>query len=277
MNPRTVSVLGCGWLGLPLAVRLVQAGFYVKGSTTTPEKRLFLEQQGIHPYLLAINPSSLTDQNIVEFFQADILVLTLPFKRDFSPADLYTEQIKTVQSFIERSSIKWIIFTSSTSIYPNATTLAIEDQSFKPDNPRAAVLADIENMFCTNRHVSATILRLAGLYGGSRRIGQFLAGKKDLPDGDQPVNLVHLEDCVEIIVGIIQQDVRSGIFNVCADEHPTKRELYSQAARQMGLAVPQFLDEATGARKIVSNRKIKERLKYKFLHPDPMRMEGHGR
>ena len=32
---KTISLLGCGSLGFPLATKLLQKGYYVKGSTTT--------------------------------------------------------------------------------------------------------------------------------------------------------------------------------------------------------------------------------------------------
>ncbi len=35
------SILGCGWLGKPLAVSLLDEGFNVKGSTTSEEKLTF--------------------------------------------------------------------------------------------------------------------------------------------------------------------------------------------------------------------------------------------
>ena len=40
-----ISIMGCGWLGLPLAAQLVKAGYNVKGSTTTPEKLEVLQAE----------------------------------------------------------------------------------------------------------------------------------------------------------------------------------------------------------------------------------------
>ena len=37
MQKETITILGCGWLGLPLAKALVKAGYQVKGSTTREE------------------------------------------------------------------------------------------------------------------------------------------------------------------------------------------------------------------------------------------------
>ena len=51
---KTISLLGCGKLGFPLALDLLETGYHIKGSTTTPSKIEKLEQSGITPYLLNI-------------------------------------------------------------------------------------------------------------------------------------------------------------------------------------------------------------------------------
>jgi len=38
MANKTISILGCGWLGLPLAQHLIERSFTVNGSTTTADK-----------------------------------------------------------------------------------------------------------------------------------------------------------------------------------------------------------------------------------------------
>ena len=50
----TVAVLGCGWLGLPLAKALVAEGYSVAGTTTTPSRVLTMRDAGIRPYLLSL-------------------------------------------------------------------------------------------------------------------------------------------------------------------------------------------------------------------------------
>ncbi len=49
MQNQTVSILGCGWLGLPLAKALIKKGFIVKGSTTAEEHLEQLRTEGIEP------------------------------------------------------------------------------------------------------------------------------------------------------------------------------------------------------------------------------------
>ena len=42
---KNVSVLGCGWLGMPLAISLLDEGYSVKGSTTTEKKNIAFRNQ----------------------------------------------------------------------------------------------------------------------------------------------------------------------------------------------------------------------------------------
>ncbi|WP_321539617.1 NAD(P)-binding domain-containing protein [Flavobacterium piscinae] len=47
---KQISILGCGWLGMPLAKHLLQKGYSIKGSTTTETKLELLQNEGITPF-----------------------------------------------------------------------------------------------------------------------------------------------------------------------------------------------------------------------------------
>jgi len=269
MKKKTVSIFGCGWLGWPLAKRLIVLDFLVKGTTTDSAKLAECEQSGIEPFHI-VAESGLSGDRIDQFFQSDILVITLPFKRSFVDPEYYRRQIDSIVSSIHSSPIAFVVFTSSTSVYPSLLGVAAEDAHFCPDNNRARVLYDIEQRLLNDTKFSATVVRLAGLYGGDRKIGRFMAGKRGVPGPESPVNLIHQDDCVEIIAQIILRDVRGEIFNACSDEHPTKRGLYTEAAKRYHAAPPQFDDQTLSNTKIVSNDKMKSKLNYVFKHPDPM-------
>ena len=52
---KQISILGCGWLGFPLAKSLLQKGYMVSGSTTSVEKISVLENAGITPFLIELS------------------------------------------------------------------------------------------------------------------------------------------------------------------------------------------------------------------------------
>lgn len=270
MSDKTISVLGCGWMGLPLAGRLVQLGFSVKGATTTPGKMAILNRLKIEPFLLKAAPE-LSGEDRDLFFQSDILFLNIPFRRNLEDPAYYRYQIDSVISCLKKSPVTFVIFAGSTSVYPDSMGVACEDLPVVPDNPRAEVLYGIERALLDNAHFEATIIRFAGMYGDKRLIGRLLAGKKGLADGKSPVNLIHRDDCVEIAARVIKKDIRGEIMNACSDKHPTKQEIYTKAALHYGWEPPQFTDRPQPARvKIVNNAKLKKKLNYTFKHPDPM-------
>ncbi len=270
MSFSSISVLGCGWLGLPLAQCLVARGHRVNGSTMTLTKIPVLQRAGIFAFCLTVD-GKVSGQSVADFFKSDILVITLPFRRDFIDPCEYQKQIQSiVLESVKAACVSFIIFTSSTSVYPQNAGRVSEDDVFRPDNDRSKVLIDIENELLASPHFSATVIRLGGLYGKDRKIGAFLARQKEVSGGQSPVNLIHQDDAVGLIVEIIAQNVRGEIFNGCSDFHPIKEELYVKAARAIGLTAPQFSGKGQSSLKIVSNDKVKKVLGYRFLHPDPM-------
>jgi nucleoside-diphosphate-sugar epimerase len=266
-----VSILGCGWLGLPLAEALQKRGFLVKASTTHPENIVPFKKKCFIPYLIECRPQVI-GEGYEEFFQSPYLVITLPYKRSFPDPSFYFDQIKAIVETVSAGvEYPLVIFTSSTAVYPQNLVDAREDMIFVPDNRRAEILLAVEQFLLKEMQGNATILRLAGLYGGDRRIGQFLAGQTMLSDASQPVNLVHQDDCVSVICEVIAQNVRGEILNVCSDAHPSRQRLYTIAARRMGLPSPSFQGDIVDRKyKVVSNQKLKKRLGFTFRYPDPL-------
>jgi nucleoside-diphosphate-sugar epimerase len=110
------------------------------------------------------------------------------------------------------------------------------------------------------------------LLGKDRNPGKFLAGKKDIQGGNHPVNVIHQQDCIGIIKSIIELQAWGEVFNACADDHPTRKEFYTQAAERMNLEIPQFSGIDENKSKVVNCDKLKAGLKYEFIFPDPMKM-----
>lgn len=261
---KTVSILGCGWLGWPLAKALKDQGYHVKGSTTSPDKLGQLRNDGIEAYLIDCHPQ-MNQKGIGDFLKTDALFLNIPFRRALENPDTYRIQIESVIDRLEEGTR--LIFASSTSVYPEHIDRADEDAVFHPDNPRSRVLWEIERETLARSNNRPVVLRFAGLYGGNRRLGHFAA--KVSRDPDSPVNLVHLDDCVNIVMRLISSDL-TGVFNVCSDEHPTRRVLYTKAAQWLGVPAPVFESQGGASGKIVDNQKIKKALAYSFQHPDPL-------
>ncbi len=261
---KTISILGSGWLGLPLAEHLVTMGNSVKASTTSKSRLSELTSVNAEPFITDIERLPV---NIQTFLQANVLIINIPSKN----IDAFSSLIKE----IEQSEIEKVLFVSSTSVYENKNKTISESDG---EESTLSPLLTVENLFRSSDKIKTTIVRFGGLIGYSRNPGKFFSRGKLVHNPDSYVNLIHRDDCIGIISQIVEQEVWGEVFNCCADTHPTKREFYSQAAKSIGAPPPEFVNSGLNPFKIISNQKVKQILNYEFLHADLMniKFEGNG-
>ena len=255
----TISILGSGWLGLPLAHHFTEQGHVVKASTTSNNRIPDLKSIGAEPFIVDINS---LNSDIKPFLQADILIVNIPSKN--------VDAFRRLIGEIEASNIEKVLFVSSTSVYQNVQKTIKESDS---DLYSTSPLLEIEKLFTECGSGRTTILRFGGLIGYSRHPGRFFKPGRIVQNPDTLVNLIHRDDCVEIIGRIVEQQVWGELFNACTDTHPTKREFYTRARESLGMAPPEFGETSVGVGKLISNEKLKRMLDYEFIHPDLMKIE----
>jgi nucleoside-diphosphate-sugar epimerase len=247
----------------------MELGYQVQGSTTTPAKLNWLAEQGIKPFLINLGRRE-TDQNLITFLEASILIVSFPPGIRAGNGPQYLQQIKALTQALCSAPVKNLLFISSTSVYPELNRVVSEAENLATYSTGNFLLQGEELILQLN-NIQTTVLRLGGLVGGNRHPGRFLSGKQNLDNPNSPVNLIHQDDCVNLITGILQQNKWGEIYNGCADEHPTRQEFYTAAAQKLHLPLPQFNPPAPSDNyKIFSNEKIKKDLSYRFIHPDPM-------
>ena len=260
-----ITVVGCGWLGFPLAQNLVQKGYEVIGTTTTVEKLPQLRSAGIVPVLLNLNDA---DANVEAALDVDVLVLNLPSSKQVNQDGLLFPHL--IQK-IQQSNLKALVYTSSTSVYPNLNREVDESDAQHSISQHSGIDLLALEQAILSIGIPTTIVRLGGLFGAERKPGRFLAGKKNVKGGSTPVNLLHLDDAVAIISQIVLKQAYNEVFNAVSPEHPSKLRFYSAAAQKLNLEQPVFAEEEKEVSfKIVSCRHLQKTLNYKFIHPDPL-------
>jgi len=266
----TVAVLGCGWLGLPLAKTLVAQGYSVVGSTTTPSQLLTLRDAGIMPFLLRLAPTlTATDTDTLHAMLTgvDVLILNVPPRRSATNHD-YAALLQPVCEAAEACGIPAVLFVSSTGVYPDEPRPMQEQDALATPDASSALLRAEALFAAPERPWRTTVVRFGGLFGPGRLPGRFLAGKHDVAQPYAPVNLIHLTDCVGLLTSIIDQKVWGYTFNACAAHHPTREEFYTQAAHQLGLDPPVFQENDTLSGKSIDSQLVREKVAYVFLHDD---------
>ncbi len=267
----TIGIIGCGWLGLPLAKALIKEEFTVYGSTTSDSTYTTLTESNIHPCKLLIDDKHRITCSDPDIFSSDIIIITLPFKRSFSEPQDYVLQLKALLSTIEeRNRCHSVLFTSSTSIYPLNNGIVTEDTPIEPKNPRQQALLDVEQYLLSLSSIDTCILRCGGMYGNDRHIGNFLSGKKVKGNGQEPVNLIHLYDLIGIITLIVKRPIKNSIYNLVSTDHPSKSDLYHFHCIKNGISPPTFTDTSCASFKIVSNHKILQSYSYSLKYPTPL-------
>ena len=262
-----ISILGCGWLGLPLAKALLKKGFLVKGSTTSMEKIPLIKTAGIEPFIIQLEEKKISD-SITDFLaDSQILIIDIPPKLRSNSSENFVAKIATLIPFIENSTIEKVLFVSSTSVYGENNELVTEATPLNPDSEGGRQLVIVESLLQKNNCFETTILRFGGLISEDRNPVRFLSGRENIENPDAPINLIHQEDCIGIIEKIIELDSWNKTFNAVAPFHPTRKEYYTQKAADLNLALPKFVPSNTMAGKTILSDTLKNSLQYSFIKP----------
>ena len=276
-----ISILGCGWLGLPLAKALLNKKFHVNGSTTTVEKLDVLKDEGINPFLIDIPLSIDIENHAVDIFSdamitflqgSETLIIDIPpkLRGDLAAANekTFVKKIETLIPFIEQSTVQNVLFVSSTSVYGEGQLTVTELTLAQPDTESGKQLVEAEQLLQNSTNFKTTLVRFGGLIGADRQPGKYLAGRENLENPDAPVNLIHQEDCIGIILKIIEMNSWNETFNAVSPFHPSREHYYTEKAAELNLALPKFDHSKPSSGKLIENDKVINHLKYTFTRPN---------
>ncbi len=256
--------MGCGWLGLPLAISLIGKGHKVSGTTTLKDKLPALENAGIIPYSISVSEAGIDGPIAALLEDSEILIINIPPKLRGAHPGNYIRKMEHLQKAIGNSALKNIIFISSTSVYGADQGRITEKTTARPTSEAGRQLLVSEQLFQQIPNIETTIIRFAGLIGEDRHPITMLSGKKGLKNGDCPVNLIHLDDCIGIIEAVIKKNWWGEILNAAYPLHPTKKEYYHRIAQQRGLIPPQYGQNSNLSGKIIDSSKLIRVKKYAY-------------
>lgn len=259
---KKVGVLGCGWLGMPLAKMLIKEGYLVHGATTTPQKMKQILELGVTPFLVECTENS--QSGLSKFIQGlDTLVLTIPPGLKKHPTRRHDLVIEGVIKQLSSSKIKHLIFISSTSVYGNQTGIINEQSPLLPSTNSGKQLVTCETLLRKIKDFNSTIIRFGGLIGPKRHPIFTLIKKPYLNNPNGEINLIHLDDCLKILLRVIEKDSHNTIYNAVNPYHPSRKNYYNQMAQKAELKCPPF-NGANPINRIISSDKIQKELDITF-------------
>jgi len=264
-----VLVVGCGYVGKPLAERLVSEGHEVLGvsrSGTSLGAR-------VNPLTCDITCRDDVARLPREF---DWVINTVSSTK--GGVDEYRAvYLQGTKNLLDHLQFNKYIFTGSTSVYAQTDgSVVIESSPAEPISPTSRVLRETEQLLLDSTG-PVIILRLAGIYGPGRGhlFQQFLRGEARIHgNGNRFLNMIHRDDVVNVIIRAFQQGSPGEIYNVTDNEPVTEREFFQWLAeklhRELPLAVSEteLLGRKRGtSNKRVSNEKLRGQLGYELRYP----------
>ncbi len=263
-----ISILGCGWLGLPLAAQLVTENHKVKGSTTRPEKLSSLRALGIEPLWLQLTPEP-KGIGWDYLLDCEVLIVNIPPRLERTGAAHHPAQIRHLVELLKSSPVQQVIYISSTSVYPELNREVYEEDVVYPSQSASPSLVEAEQMI-VNLPQQSLVLRCGGLMGYDRIPAKYVSGKKDITTGEVPVNYIHRDDVIGVIKAFLQNPLLwNDTYNVVAPLHPTRREVYLSSS-VLGYEAPTFSAPSANPFKVIASKKLTDKLPYSFLYPNPL-------
>lgn len=247
-----VSVIGCGWLGLPLCKRLQSLGYEIITTSSHQDKINLLSDQ------FTILEFDLIKQNPDEqLLNSDFVIYTIP-PRELDLVEAFFRKLKADQK---------TIFISSTSVYGKMQGDCTEDTPKFPESKNGKLLLETETSL-KKLVKNLTIIRPGGLYGEKRHPINFLQGKTDLDNGQELTHLVHLDDCINAIIKIMTLNLWGNEFNLVNDIRIKKEKYYPETANLRGLIAPQYkkITNEIKNQTNISNEKSKRLLSMKYMN-----------
>lgn len=260
---KQLSILGCGWLGLPLAKSFVSDGWIIKGSTTSEDKLEVLKEAGIIPFKIELSVTEISG-DFREFLKgSEILIINIPPQVKTSDGS-FVEKMKVLMPEIQKSTISKLLFVSSTSVYSDNNEIVTEETPRIATTESGKQLQETEDYLESLDFLQTTILRFGGLIGAGRNPAKYLAGRQDIDSPNGAVNLIDQQDCIGIIHSIIEKQAWGTSFNAATPDHPTKKDYYTRKTLESNLELPNFDYSKPSTGKIILSEKLIKDLDYHF-------------
>ncbi|WP_178986266.1 NAD(P)H-binding protein [Winogradskyella helgolandensis] len=261
-----ISIMGCGWLGLSLAQKLVKEGYIVNGSTTTKSKLQEFQKQRINPFLITLTETSISGDYSKFLTGSDTVIINIPPGLRKDSTKNHVEEIKHLIPEIEKHKIKNILYISSTSVFEDAVNFPVITAKKIPNatSNNGKQLIAIEQMLQANSNFKTTILRFGGLIDETRHPSKFLSGKTNISNPEAPINLIHKTDCIAIISSILKNGFWNITLNAAYPKHPNKESYYKEHCERNNLPLPIFSTSGESKGKIIDSKIMVQLLNYTF-------------
>jgi nucleoside-diphosphate-sugar epimerase len=254
-------------LGLPLAKNLLKSGYSVRGSARQKVTLNQLEHVGIEAQMIDCQENHI--EGNIEAFLEEIsrLYVILPPGIRKDPQRDFVAVIEHLIPYVNKSAVKELVFTSSTGVFGSQQGVVLPETQPLPDSESGRQLVEVEKRLLSQSSFSTQILRLGGLIDLDRHPAKTLARKKVVMDPQAPVNLIHRTDAVGLLMHLPTTAPWKAVYHGVTPWHPSKKDFYNQAAKELGLTQLPFSETIGTTNKMVKDPRVENMLDFHFKEP----------
>jgi nucleoside-diphosphate-sugar epimerase len=265
-----ISIVGAGWLGLPLAQYLAKDNS-VYASKTTEAGLTSLDSSTITGFVADLSASnSIFEEQLQQQNPQTVFGCFPPGFRSGS-TDQYISHWQRLVAACLKANVEKLIMISTTGVYPERPDIMAEnDASFRLSSESSfseknRILLQAEQVVIDSG-INYVIIRCGGLFGPNRHPARFASRLKAISQS-APANMLHLHDAIDICAFAHSQLDRC-VINAVSPNRPNKMDFYRAALAQVGKAseLPPIIDKPD---KGVSAEKLLS-LGYRFHYLSPI-------
>ncbi|GAW35387.1 NAD dependent epimerase/dehydratase family protein [Roseovarius sp. A-2] len=263
---------GHGYCARALAARLLPQGWRIYGTTRDADKAEVLRAEGVIPVLWD------GDDLTAALHEATHLLSSAgPSEAGDPVLARWREEIAAIAQHLT-----WAGYLSTTGVYGDHQGGWVnEDTPLTPSTKRGQLRVKAEAEWQAIPGLPLHIFRLAGIYGPGR--GPFekvrQGNARRIIKSGQVFSRIHVDDIAQALEASFTSPSPGSAYNICDDDPAPPQDVIAHAAELLGVAVPEAIpfedaEMSPMARsfyaesKRVSNRRIKEDLGLRLIHPD---------
>ncbi len=253
-------IIGCGYIGLPLALRLKDAAHEVSVWVHSEASAEALAQHQFHSIIVGSVAETNVWASVVDDFDLVIHCASSGRGGESDYEQVFLKGMLMINGYQSRAHR---IFVSSTSVYrQNEGEMVTEESVADPNTATGRVLRVAEKVATG---AGAVVVRSTGIYGPGRGVlfAKFLRGEAVIEgDGQRWLNQIHQHDLVSALAHLIDAGQPGQIYNASDDTPVTLHDYYAWCSKFLRKPMPPFgpvnLERKRGlTSKRVSNAKLR--------------------
>ncbi len=275
-----VLIVGCGYVGLPLAVELARQGHEVAGLARSRRAEAELKRHKIQ-LLLGDVAKAATLKLLPSGYDWVVNCVSSSGGGEAEYREVYLQGTRNLIEWLSPTPPREFVYTSSTSVYGQTDGSIVTEQSpTEPTTATSRILIETEQMLlaaAAQSKLPAVILRVAGIYGPERGywFKQYLKNEATIEgSGERILNMIHRDDVVGAIIAALNHGAGGEVYNAADNEPVSQTDFFRWLSETLGRPMPPVVaeDRQTARKrgvtnKKVSNKRLKADLYYQFKHP----------